>query len=113
MGMTGNTYEVDGEPGVPASEGESFEQAAARLRGCTVENRERVRRAAAVIRSHPKCAGADVLAPNRGPRDAWTCEITLDAGECPPAVLRTLADQRLGVLEARPRGAGYHVIARA
>jgi len=111
--MTGDTYDVDAEPGVPAEDGESWDATARRLRGCTVTKRERARTAAAVIRSHPQVLGVDTLAPTTGPRDAWTLECTLTSGTCPPAVLRTLASKRLHVLEACPRGSGYHVIARA
>jgi hypothetical protein len=79
---------------------------------CTVEKRERLRDLAATLRSHPRVAGVDVLAPATGPRDAWTLEAVLDTGTCPPAVLRALGNARVHVVEARPRGSGFHVVAR-
>lgn len=112
--MTGNTYGVDGAPGVPREEGESLAEAAHRLRAtCTVEQRRSITDAADTLRSHPKVAGADVLTPREGPRDAWTCEITCTTDTCPPGVLHPLASARLHIVEARPRGTGFWIVETA
>jgi|GEM_PF-3896780 len=107
--MSGNDYDVDAAPGVPADDGEPWTETAARLE----ETRGRIRAAADALRAHPRVLAVDTLAPGTGPHTGWTLEATLDTSTCWPGVLRTLADKRLHVREARPRGTGYHVVATA
>ncbi|MDS0222856.1 hypothetical protein NDI54_16035 [Haloarcula sp. S1AR25-5A] len=79
---------------------------------CTVEKRERVRRAAREIRDCVPTVAVDVVAPNASQYDAWTLDAVLhDTGGVPPEVLRELALAEL-TLRPTPSQAEYqHVTA--
>lgn len=81
---------------------------------CTVEERQRVRRAARAIRGEAPTESVDVLAPNASQYDAWTLDAVLrDIEGVPPEVLRELALAGL-TLQPTPSQAEYqHVAATA
>jgi len=74
--------------------------------------RTRPRITAKLIENYLTTLSVDVFAPDSGSCEAWI-EIGLDQDVAPPAIVQKLADKRLHVREARPRGTGYHLIATA
>ncbi|GGM50170.1 hypothetical protein [Haloarcula argentinensis] len=59
---------------------------------CTVEERQRVRRAARAIRDEVATESVDVLSPSASQYGEWTLDAVLrDADGVPPEVLRELA----------------------
>ncbi len=77
---------------------------------CTVEDRERVRKAAAEIRGCDDVLGVEVLPPVAGPELAWSIEITLTT-PLGSAVFERLAAHDLQLAEAGPRGSGFWALA--
>ncbi len=77
---------------------------------CTVADRERVREAAAEIRTCDDVLGIDVLPPEAGPELGWSLEITTTT-PLGSAVLDRLAAHDLLLAEAGPRGSGYWALA--
>jgi len=79
---------------------------------CTVEERQRVRRAARAIRDEVATESVDVLAPSASQYDTWTLDAVLrDSESIPPEVLRELALAGL-TLQPTPSQAEYqHVVA--
>jgi len=79
-----------------------------------LKQRTRAKRAARTIRSHPRVAAVNVLAPDTDPTGDWTLEITLtNAIAAPPAALHTLAVERLSIRDARSQGPAFRVVASA
>jgi len=78
---------------------------------CTVEERQRVRRAARAIREEVATESVDVLAPSVSQYGAWTLDaVLLDCEGVPPEVLRELALAGL-TLQPTPSQAGYEHVA--
>ncbi|WP_058992287.1 hypothetical protein [Haloarcula sp. CBA1127] len=81
---------------------------------CTVENRQRVRRAAQALRETVPTVLVETTPPVRSEHDAWTVDAVLrDTEGIPPEVLRELALAGL-TLQPMPSQAGnQHVVATA
>ncbi|WP_367176267.1 hypothetical protein [Haloarcula rubripromontorii] len=81
---------------------------------CTVENRQRVRRAARALRETAPTAVVETTPPVRSEHNAWTLDAVLRETEgVPPEVLRELALAGL-TLQPTPSQAGHqHVVATA
>jgi len=81
---------------------------------CTVENRQRVKRAARALRETAPTAVVETTPPVRSEHDAWTLDAVLrDTDGVPPGVLRELALADL-TLQPTPSQAGHqHVVATA
>ncbi|WP_146418258.1 hypothetical protein [Haloarcula hispanica] len=78
---------------------------------CTVEERQRVRRAARAIRDEVATESVDVLAPSASQYGDWTLDAVLrDADGVPPEVLRELALAGL-TLQPTPSQAEYQHMA--
>ncbi|EMA14202.1 hypothetical protein [Haloarcula amylolytica] len=81
---------------------------------CTVENRQRVRRAAQALRETTPTVLVETTPPVRSEYDAWTLDAVLrETDGIPPEVLRELALAGL-TLQPTPSQAGHqHLIATA
>ncbi|EMA25169.1 hypothetical protein [Haloarcula argentinensis] len=81
---------------------------------CTIENRQRVRRAARALRETVPAVLVDTTPPVRSEHDAWTLDVVLqDTEGVPPEVLRELALADL-TLQPTPSQSGHqHVVATA
>jgi len=78
---------------------------------CTVEERERVRRAARAIREEVATGSVDVLAPSASQYVEWPLDAVLrDCEGVPPEVLRELALAGL-TLQPTPSQAEYQHVA--
>ncbi|NHN63677.1 hypothetical protein G9463_10260 [Haloarcula sp. JP-Z28] len=78
---------------------------------CTVEERQRVRRAARAIRDEVATESVDVIAPSASQYGEWTLDAVLrDTDGIPPEVLRELALTEL-TLQPTPSQAEYQHVA--
>ncbi|MFU1783856.1 hypothetical protein ACM16X_21045 [Haloarcula japonica] len=78
---------------------------------CTVENRQRIRRAARALRETVPTVLVETTPPVRLEHDAWTLDAVLrDTEDVPPEVLRELALAKL-TLQPTPSQAGYEHVA--
>jgi len=79
---------------------------------CTVEERQRVRRAARAIQEEVATESVDVLAPSASQYGVWTLDAVLrDAEGVPPEVLRELALAGLTLRPTPSRAEFQHVAA--
>jgi len=81
---------------------------------CTVENRQRVRRAARALREMAPTAVVETTPPVRSEHDAWTLDAVLCETEgVPPEVLRELALAGLTLQPTPTQAEHQHVVATA
>ena len=81
---------------------------------CTVENRQRVRRAARGLRETVPAALVETTPPVRSEHDAWTLDAVLRETEgVPPEVLRELALAGLTLQPTPTQAEHQHVVATA
>ncbi|KAA9404159.1 hypothetical protein Har1131_17490 [Haloarcula sp. CBA1131] len=81
---------------------------------CTVENRQRVRRAARALRETAPTAVVGTTPPVRSEYDAWTLDAVLREAEgVPPEVLRELALAGLTLQPTPAQNEHQHVVATA
>ena len=81
---------------------------------CTVENRQRVERAARALRETAPTAVVETTPPVRSEYDAWTLDAVLrDTEGVPPEVLRELALAGLTLRPTPSQAEHQHVVATA
>ncbi|QCP89375.1 hypothetical protein [Haloarcula marismortui] len=81
---------------------------------CTVENRQRVRRAARALRETAPTAVVETTPPVRSEHDAWTLDAVFPETEgVPPEVLRELALAGLTLQPTPTQAEHQHVVATA
>ncbi|AUG49414.1 hypothetical protein BVU17_17675 (plasmid) [Haloarcula taiwanensis] len=81
---------------------------------CTVENRQRVRRAARALRETVPTVLVETTPPVRSEHDAWTLDAVLRETEgIPPEVLRELALAGLTLQPTPTQAKHQHVVATA
>jgi hypothetical protein len=81
---------------------------------CTVENRQRVRRAARALRETTQAVLVETTPPVRSEHDAWTLDAVLRETEgVPPEVLRELALAGLTLQPTPAQAEHQHLVATA
>ncbi|WP_367176617.1 hypothetical protein [Haloarcula rubripromontorii] len=81
---------------------------------CTVENRQRVRRAARALQETVPPVLVETTPPVRSEHDAWTLDVVLRGTEgVPPEVLRELALAELTLQPMPSQNEHQHVVATA
>jgi len=83
------------------------------MSSCTLDERDRARRAIRAIGDRPDILAIDLIDPDTDPTRRWTIEIACDGttGSVPPTILRALADAGLSIRGAGPRRGCYRVVA--
>lgn len=80
---------------------------------CTVDQRARIREAAAECRALDSVCAVDVLDPQTDPQRTWTVECVVEGDAVAPSVLNALTRHRLYVLDVTPRGQTTVLVAKA